>query len=136
LSDPEVPDEAYIAAAIADRGFVVERSPGGFDAEVRFKQPHAGYNARGGVAVDMSRAREFAPKLQYMEDWTTCREKDADIDNAVYGPVEFAPKENLDEHDRPEPADHPPAAELSAAPPGDAKAAPALKKRKNSPTRR
>jgi hypothetical protein len=53
---------------------------------VRFKQPHAGYNTRGGVGVLTARARDFMPK-----------------DEAMY------------EHNRPEPADHPPAAELSAA---------------------
>ncbi len=63
MSEPEVPDEAYIAAAIADRGFEVERSSVGYAAEVRFKQPHPGYNSRGGVSVDTARAREFMPDV-------------------------------------------------------------------------
>jgi hypothetical protein len=61
LSESEVPDEAYVAAAIADRGFEVVRSSGGFDAAVRFKQPQNGYSTRGGVAVLTDRAREFMP---------------------------------------------------------------------------
>jgi hypothetical protein len=83
LSEPEVPDEAYIAAAIKDAGFAVVRSNacGMPQARVGFKQSHLGYSADGSVMVSEARARECMSH----------------------------------EHDHAEPADHPPAAELSAA---------------------
>jgi hypothetical protein len=60
LSEPEVPDEAYIAAAIADRGFEVVRSNacGMPQARVGFKQPHLGYSSDGSVMISEARARE------------------------------------------------------------------------------
>lgn len=92
MSEREVSDEAYIAAAIADRGFEVVRSSSGFDAEVRFKQPQPGYSSRGGVAVLTARAREFMPPGKQ------------------------------DAHERNRPDDHPPAAELPAPDPGGTEA--------------
>jgi hypothetical protein len=83
LSEPEVPDEAYVAAAIADRGFEVDRGVGGYDAEVRFIQPHRGYNGRGGVSVLASRARDFMSEKQASDE---C--EPADPEDAPAGPAE------------------------------------------------
>jgi hypothetical protein len=60
MSEPEVPDEAYIAAAIADAGFAVVRSNacGMPQARVGFKQPHLGYSSDGSVMISEARARE------------------------------------------------------------------------------
>jgi hypothetical protein len=60
VSEPEVPDEAYIAAAIADHGFAVVRSNacGMPQARVGFVQPHLGYSSDGSVMVSEARARE------------------------------------------------------------------------------
>jgi hypothetical protein len=60
MSEPEVPDEAYIAAAIKDNGFAVVRSNacGMPQARVGFKQPHLGYSSDGSVMVSEERARE------------------------------------------------------------------------------
>jgi hypothetical protein len=90
--EPEVPDEAYIAAAIADHGFAVVRSNacGMPQARVGFKHPHLGYSSDGSVMISEERARECMPK------------------------------EAAHEHDTAKPDDHPPAAELSAAEPGEA----------------
>ena len=90
MTEPEVPDEAYIAAAIADHGFAVVRSNacGMPQARVGFKQPHRGYSSDGSVSISEARARECMTH----------------------------------EHDTAEPADHPAAAELPAADPGDTEA--------------
>ena len=60
MTEPEVPDEAYIAAAIADHGFAVVRSNacGMPQARVGFKQPHRGYSSDGSVSISEARARE------------------------------------------------------------------------------
>jgi len=60
---PEVPDEAYIAAAIKDHGFAVVRSNacGMPQARVGFKQPHLGYSSDGSVTISEERARECMP---------------------------------------------------------------------------
>jgi hypothetical protein len=67
LSEPEVPDEAYIAAAIADAGFAVVRSNacGMPQARVGFKHPHAGYSNDGSVSVSEARAREYMAHEQH-----------------------------------------------------------------------
>jgi hypothetical protein len=61
MDQPEVPDEAYIAAAISDPGFSVVRSSacGMPQARVGFKHPHLGYSSDGTVMVSEARAREF-----------------------------------------------------------------------------
>jgi hypothetical protein len=115
----EVSDEAYIAAAIKDRGFEVVRGVGSYDAEVRFTQPSAGYNNRGGVAVLTDRARDFMPYAASIAIGGTVSKEFSESVLVVEVPEH--------EHNRPEPADHPSAAELSpAADPGNAEARPVI----------